>query len=70
MSSKKNVELDVDFERDVPTTPEDIEALWRARRSMRPLSTAAYLEWITVMSEGYVREPWRDNTDDDEPFEL
>jgi hypothetical protein len=66
MSSKKT--LDVDFERDLPTTAEDVEALARARQH-RPLPTDVYLKWLTQMSEGPRSTP-RLNTDSDEPFEL
>ncbi|HYC87953.1 MAG TPA: hypothetical protein VEO54_01980 [Thermoanaerobaculia bacterium] len=65
MSSKKT--SDVDFERDMPLTAEDLEALARARK-LPPLTTEAYLDWLTLM--------WRPdgerrlNTDADEPFTL
>ncbi|MFL6245457.1 MAG: hypothetical protein ACJ74H_05500 [Thermoanaerobaculia bacterium] len=60
--------LDVDFERDMPLTAADLEALARARQ-LRPLSTEAYLDWLTVMSKGF-RPVHHLNTDSDEPFEL
>jgi hypothetical protein len=66
MSSKKT--LDVDFERDLPTTPADIEALARARQ-LPPMSTVDYLAWLTLMTSGERPVP-RLNTDDDEPFTL
>jgi hypothetical protein len=65
MSSRKP--LDVDFERDMPLTKADIEALDRARQ-LPPLPTNDYLDWLTLM--------WRPdherrlNTDTDEPFTL
>jgi hypothetical protein len=66
MSLKKM--LDVDFERDLPTTAADLEALARAR-NLRPLATDKYLEWLTLMAA--TTEPVRRlNTDEDEPFEL
>lgn len=65
MSSTKNA--DVDFERDLPTTAEDIEALERAREQ-KPLATDAYLRWISQMPK--TPRPRGFNTDDDEPFEL
>jgi len=58
---------EVDFERDMPLTAEDIEALARSRQ-LRPLPTDVYLAWLTLM--------WRPdgehhlNTDADEPFTL
>jgi hypothetical protein len=59
--------LDVDFERDMPLTAEDIAALERARHH-RPVPTDKYLEWLTLM---YLPSSDRRlNTDDDEPFEL
>ena len=66
MSSKKT--LDVDFERDMPLTAADLEALDRATR-LPPLATEAYLKWLTLMSAG-LRPVRRLNTDADEPFEL
>lgn len=66
MSSKKMP--DVDFERDMPLTAADLEALARAR-NLRPLPTDAYLEWLTLMSVS-ARPERRLNTDDDEPFAL
>lgn len=66
MSSKETPELD--FERDMPLTASDLEALARARQ-LRPLATDAYLDWLTLMwqPDG---EPHRLNTDADEPFTL
>ncbi|HVG23574.1 MAG TPA: hypothetical protein VND45_05425 [Thermoanaerobaculia bacterium] len=60
--------FDLDFDRDMPLTAADLEALARAR-DLRPLTTAAYLEWLTLMwrADG---EPHRGNTDSDEPFTL
>lgn len=66
MSSKKT--LDVDFERDMPLTAADLEALARSR-NRRPLSTKAYLDWLTLMS-ATSKPVHRLNTDSDEPFEL
>jgi len=60
--------LDVDFERDMPLTAADLEALARSR-NLRPLPTAAYLDWLTLMSATSKPVP-RLNTDADEPFEL
>ena len=66
MSSRRTP--DVDFERDLPLTAADLEALARAR-NLRPLATDDYLQWLTLMwrAEG---EPRRLNTDADEPFTL
>ena len=66
MSSKKT--LDVDFERDLPTTAADIEALARAR-NLPPLPAQAYLDWLTLMSKASESDR-RLNTDHDEPFQL
>lgn len=66
MSSKKT--LDVDFERDMPLTAADLEALERARQ-LRPLATDVYLDWLTLMSKESRPAP-RLNSDSDEPFEL
>lgn len=66
MSSKKT--LDVDFDRDMPLTAGDLEALARARH-LRPLATEDYLDWLTLMS-ATSKPVHRLNTDDDAPFEL
>jgi hypothetical protein len=60
--------LDVDLERDMPLTSADIDALERARR-LRPLPTADYLRWLTLMSTT-IEPKRRLNTDEDEPFSL
>ncbi|MDQ3282886.1 MAG: hypothetical protein M3Q69_15905 [Acidobacteriota bacterium] len=59
---------DVDFERDMPLTSADIEALARARK-LRPLPTTEYLDWLTLMTENGVARR-ETNSDSDEPFEL
>ena len=52
----------------MPLTAADLEALARARQ-LRPLPTAAYLEWLTAMWRPDM-EPHRINTEADEPFTL
>lgn len=72
MSSKKTVAadpFDVDFERDMPLTAADIEALDRAR-NLRPLSAEDYQRWHDLMIKCHGQPPHRDNTDADEPFTL
>jgi hypothetical protein len=72
MSSKKTAAadpFDVDFERDMPLTAADIEALARAR-FLRPLPTDEYLQWLSLMRQPHGQPPHRDNTDADEPFTL
>ena len=72
MSSKKTGvadPFDVDFERDMPLTAADVEALARAR-NLRPLPTHVYLDWLAVMSRTWGEPPHRNNTDADEPFTL
>ncbi|HYC60939.1 MAG TPA: hypothetical protein VEK79_15360 [Thermoanaerobaculia bacterium] len=59
--------LDVDFERDMPLTADDIAALERARHH-RPVPTAEYLKWLTLMYKPSADR--RLNTPTDEPFEL
>jgi hypothetical protein len=66
MSSKKMP--DVDLERDLPLTVADFDALERARQ-LRPLPTADYLRWLTLMS-ATIEPEHRLNTDEDEPFSL
>jgi hypothetical protein len=66
MSSEEKA--DVDFERDMPLTAADLEALALARQ-LPPLPTDTYLEWLALLwrRDG---EPRRLNTDADEPFTL
>jgi hypothetical protein len=58
----------VDLERDLPITTADSAALWRARE-LPALSTEAYLEWLTELSEDALASPAL-NSPFDEPFEL
>ena len=67
MSSPKT--LDVDFERDMPLTDADIAALDRARYHA-PLSTEAYLEWLSLMRAANPPRERELNSDADAPFEL
>ncbi|MEA2462289.1 MAG: hypothetical protein QOJ98_36 [Acidobacteriota bacterium] len=71
MSSNENVDdpWDVDFARDVPTTADDVEALWNARK-LRPLTFQQYVAWATSII-GNKRPPSSEtNSDSDKPFEL
>lgn len=74
MSSKKtDVDpfADLDFDRDMPLTSADLDALARAR-DLKPLSPEQYQGWVDliVKHHGPGRE-WRDtNSDADEPFTL
>ncbi|HWW60729.1 MAG TPA: hypothetical protein VN181_05115 [Thermoanaerobaculia bacterium] len=57
----------VDFERDMPTTTEDITALERAR-NLTPLSPGQYQQWVDLIAKHHgVRE---DRCPFDTPFEL
>jgi hypothetical protein len=68
MQSTKPVEPLDTIEQDIPISAEESAALWRIKKSMR-MSTPAYLEWCTLMSEGY--QPDCDLASADvEPFEL
>jgi hypothetical protein len=67
MSSPKT--RDVDFERDMPLTEADIAALERARQHP-PLSTDAYLEWLSLMRAANPPRERVLNSADDPPFEL
>ena len=58
--------FDLDFERDMPLTAADLEALARSRQ-LRPLPTEAYLEWLTLM---WRKDPSREIVIFDEPFTL
>jgi hypothetical protein len=70
MTSKKNGTdwFDLDFERDMPLTSEDLEAMARSRR-LRPLSGEEYQRWVDLLALHHPPER-RLNTDSDEPFEL
>ena len=74
MSSRKN-DVDpfagLDFDRDMPLTSADLEALARSR-NLRPLSAEKYQEWVDliVKHHGVGRNVRDTNTDDDEPFTL
>lgn len=49
MSSNATQNTDLDFDRDLPTTAADIEALDRAR-NLAKLPDDVYLEWLELMS--------------------
>ena len=66
MSSKKKAD-DVDFEKDMPLTAADLEALARARK-LRPMTTESYLAWLTLMRVRPARRGT--NFASDGPFEL
>ncbi len=56
----------LDFDRDMPLTSEDLEAL-AGSRQLGPLPTDAYLEWLTLM---WRKDPSREIVIFDEPFTL
>lgn len=65
----KNIEpFDLGWERDVPTTAQDVESLWKARR-LKPMSPTGYQEWADLIFRDRPRTRSR-NTDSDETFEL
>ena len=68
MPSKKPVEPLDTFEIDVPTTPEDNEALWRVRQ-LNTMSPEEYLQFLLTFTKNL--PPSREtNSDSDEPFVL
>jgi len=68
-SNEKDAEpFDLAWERDVPTTAADVEALWRARR-LKPMAPDEYQHWCDLVFANHPRTRTR-NTEDDEPFEL
>ena len=70
MSSKKSTDpWSVDFERDMPLTAADIEALARAR-DLPPLDAQEYQQWCDLITRHHPPPPRPLNTDDDEPFTL
>lgn len=71
MSSPKTSEgpLSLDFERDVPTTPEDIAALRRLRTQDRP-DLATQLDRLTRAARSLGLRPGRGTAAGRPPFEL
>ncbi|HET7435375.1 MAG TPA: hypothetical protein VFN10_11770 [Thermoanaerobaculia bacterium] len=70
MSSKKSTDpWSVDFDRDMPLTPADIEALERARE-LQPLTAVEYQQWCDLVARHHPPPPRQTNSDDDEPFTL
>ena len=68
MPSRKPVEPLDEFERDVPTTPEDNELLWRVRE-LNSMNSADYLAFLLAVTKDL--PPSREtNRDTDEPFSL
>lgn len=68
MSSKKPVEPLDDFERDVPTTAEDIAALERVRE-LNAMDPHEYLAFLNTFLPKH--PPGSEtNSEDDEPFTL
>lgn len=67
MSSKPTATADLDFDRDLPTTAADVEALARARH-LRKLPDDVYLEWLESMSRH--SSPRDHAAYPDEPFTL
>ena len=53
----------------MPLTAADIDAMARARQ-LPPLTTQAYLEWLTLMSVTSPSTSHCLNSDTDEPFTL
>ena len=71
MSSKKN-DADpfegLDFDRDMPLTAADLEALARSR-NLRPLSARQYQEWVDLIEKHHGIQR-RETNAGDEPFTL
>jgi hypothetical protein len=66
--ASKGILSGVDFDRDLPTTSEDVDQLWRVRdfNRLTPDQYRAFLEVVTRDAP-----PSREtNTDSDEPFSL
>ncbi len=72
MSSKKN-DADpfagLDFERDMPLTSADLEALARARQ-LKPLSAEEYQRWVDLIEKYHGARERDGNSITDEPFTL
>ena len=66
MSSRKKAAdpFDLDFERDMPLTAADLEALARAR-NLRPLTPEQYEAWADLVERHHGKRPRR--ADDDLP---
>ena len=72
MSSKKNDDdpfAGLDFDRDMPLTSDDLEALARAR-FLKPLSPEQYQRWVDLIAEHHGLPARTARTDADEPFTL
>ncbi|HEY0140144.1 MAG TPA: hypothetical protein VGF48_04555 [Thermoanaerobaculia bacterium] len=67
MGSKPTATADLDFDRDLPTTAADVEALERAR-DLKKLPDEVYLEWLELLSR--VAPPREPGKYPDEPFTL
>lgn len=67
-NEKKAEPFDLAWERDVPTTAADVEALWKARR-LKPMAADEYQHWVDLIFAGRPRTRSR-NSAEDEPFEL
>lgn len=72
MSSRKN-DADpfagLDFDRDMPLTAADLEALARSR-NLRPLSPEQYQAWVDLIAKHHGTPERTVRPDDDEPFTL
>ncbi len=63
----KNILEDVDFERDVPTTADDVAALWRAREYNR-MDAHEYLDFLLQLTKDL--PPSRETSAGRKPFTL
>jgi hypothetical protein len=71
MSSRKTSAdpFDLDFDRDMPLTAADLEALARAR-NLRPLTPEQYQAWVDLIELHHGKPVHRLNSDSDESFTL
>jgi hypothetical protein len=60
----------LDLERDLPTSPEDIEALRRARQLSGAADALEFFEWIRSLPHQPDLRLRRIHSASDEPFEL
>jgi hypothetical protein len=66
--ASKGILSGVDFDRDLPTTREDVDQLWRVR-DLNRLTSDQYRAFLEVVTRD--APPSREtNTDSDEPFSL
>ena len=60
----------LELDRDLPTTPEDVAALRRAREASERLSPSEYSDFLRALGKPSIEELRRRRGPHSEPFEL